>query len=35
MYKVQSIGLYGYTPLNSEKFMHRAVYHKVYVLKYF
>ena len=25
----------GCTPLNSEKFMRRAVYHKVYVLKIF
>ena len=25
----------GCTPLNSEKFMRRAVYHKVYVLKSF
>ena len=26
---------YGCTPLNSEEFMRRAVYHKVYVLKFF
>ena len=27
--------VYGCTPLNSEEFMRRAVYHKVYVLKFF
>ena len=26
---------YGCTPLNSEEFMRRAVYHKVYVRKFF